>query len=406
MRRRTWALVRMCDVVFSHQVSLPSMIHDSDCDTELPHNIFDEEFGPETRVLPASRPITEPTPMAYMIAKVKLCIEQGNILQSTNRVGRQVPYDEILRFDSRLRDIVRELPPHLKMVPLEGSHDPVTLILARFNINILYHKIMCQLHRKYLPRARINPRYAHSRRSAIEGALETLQHLATLYRESGTSGRLRSIRWHVNSIATKDFMLPAMIVVLDLHYDNQANRSEERRNSEAAFFWTTEQRREMIECLETTRDIWSSLANTSMEAYKASKVLEIMLVKIKSPAGAAAGDGLVDGVDEARPADVFAGFNAAEMRLEHTAAMTLGLLSGSMSPDQGSGFGSLGSGITGTTPLPFSSMDISLATGALPPLGTDFGGDFGINNPQSPFSSMFNLGGAGADLSNFDWVSS
>src|SRR5262245_43003252 len=115
MRRRTWALVRMSDVIFSHQVSLPSMINDHDCDTQLPTNIFDDEFGPEIDVLPPSRPSSEPTPIAYMIFKAKLCAELGNILHATNRVRHPVSYDEILRFDGRLREVMGELPPHLKL---------------------------------------------------------------------------------------------------------------------------------------------------------------------------------------------------------------------------------------------------------------------------------------------------
>src|SRR3569833_3465765 len=209
MRRRTCALVRMSDVMISHQVSLPNMIYDHDCDTELPHNIFDEEFGPDTKVLPPSRPGSEPTPISYMIAMVKLCLELGNILQATNRVGKQVPYDEILRFDARLRDVKAELPPHLKMQPLEGSHDPLTLIIARFNIDILAQKIMCLLHRKYLARARQHPRYAHSRRSAIEASLEPLRHLQVLHRESQNSVRLRSIKLYVVSIAAGGGRRPA-----------------------------------------------------------------------------------------------------------------------------------------------------------------------------------------------------
>ena len=91
MRRRTWALIRLSDVIFSHQVSLPSMIYGHDCDTQLPHNLFDEEFGPDTKVLPPSRPNAEPTPISYMISKVKLCLELGSILQATGRVRDHVP---------------------------------------------------------------------------------------------------------------------------------------------------------------------------------------------------------------------------------------------------------------------------------------------------------------------------
>ncbi|KAG7145294.1 Trichosetin biosynthesis cluster transcription factor TF23 like protein [Verticillium longisporum] len=142
MRRRVWATVRMSDIFMSQHVALPAMIHDQDCDTELPSNVFDEDFGPETEIMPPPRPSTEPTPIAYALAKCRLGLELGNIIQVTGRVGRQVHYEEILRFDARLQGIMEELPPHLKMTPLEGSQDPVSLLMARFSIDILYQKIL------------------------------------------------------------------------------------------------------------------------------------------------------------------------------------------------------------------------------------------------------------------------
>ncbi len=276
MRRRTWALVRMCDVMFSHQVSLPSMIYDHDCDTQLPLNIFDEEFGPNTKVLPPSRPNSEATPISYMIIKVKLCLELGNILQATNRVGKPISYDDILRFDKRLREVKSDLPSHLKLQPLEGSQDPLTLIIARFNIDILYQKIMCILHRKYLSRAKVNTRYAYSRRSAIEASMATLHHLQTLNKESQATGRLRSIKWYVASIATKDFLLPAMLVALEVRHDTVA----ETQGREEDSFWTREQRTEMVNMLHSTKEIWRPLADGSMEAYKAYNILIVVLEKI------------------------------------------------------------------------------------------------------------------------------
>ncbi|KAJ0355094.1 hypothetical protein KNSL1_000813 [Colletotrichum chrysophilum] len=361
----------------------------------MPNNIFDEEFGPETKVLPPSRPKTEPTPIAYMIAKSKLCIEMGDILQATNRVGRQVPYDEILRFDARLRQIDQELPPHLKVAPLEGSHDPVTLIIARYNINVLYLKIICLLHKKYVPRARQNPRYAYSRRSAVEAALETLRHLVTLDRESQANGRLRSLRWFVNSIATKDFLLSAMLVALDLHFDRVAETSNDRRASESAMFWTPEQRMEMLSNLEITKGIWQGLADTSMEAFKATKVLDIMLEKIKNPNPGA------DGAD-AMKGEQFSSFDSSpEMQTEHNAAMTLGMLSGGMTPNTAAAIES-----TMQAQNTFGGMDFGVA---LPLTGTGMtpsysgGGDFGMNGVGSPLSMFTNLEAGGDFPANFDW---
>ncbi|KAK4188341.1 fungal-specific transcription factor domain-containing protein [Podospora australis] len=407
MRRRTWALVRMTDVVFSHQVSLSSMmINEHDCDTELPHNIFDEEFGPDTKVLPPSRPNSEPTPISYMIAKVRLCLELGTILQITGRVKNQVHYDEILRYDAKLREIKAELPPHLKLQPLEGSHDPLTLIIARFNIDILYLKIMCLLHRKYLPRARNNPRYAHSRRSAIEASLETLRHLATLHRESQPNGKLQSIKWYVTSVATKDFLLPAMLIALDLHSDNETHKSGERQNSQSLYFWTREQRQEMIDSLELTIEIWKGLVDISMEAVKASKVLEVMLTTIKSSIRP-------DEPNSSPEVQMRTGFygmaDSGRLKPEHSAAMTLGLLSSGSTPGMASAFNTVQSP-GGTT---YGGLDLDLkgpgevAMGAESSSTLDFATDtLGMDGVQSPLSMFSSMANSGMDFGgNFDWDS-
>ncbi|KAI0125553.1 fungal-specific transcription factor domain-containing protein [Xylariales sp. AK1849] len=387
MRRRTWALIRMSDIMFSYQVSLPTMIYDHDTDTKLPHNIFDEEFGPDTKVLPHSRPITEPTPIAYMIGKTKLCIEFGNILQAVSRVGKQATYDEILCHDRKLREIVDELPPHLKMQPLEGSHDPVTLIIARFNMNILYQKIMCMLHRKHLIRARQNSRYAHSRRSAVEASLETLAHLRTIHRECQPTGRLRTMKWFVQA-TSKDTLLPTMLVVLDLHHDNLAAASGERQDSQTAYFWTPEQRAEMVSVLESVRDIWKSLAQESVEAYKAANILDIMLEKVKHPTSDP------PETDPTKQETLFGGFSSANLQPEHSAAMTLGMMSSGLTPN----YQSPG----GTNYPPLDGM----GTGLTPNFAAEAMPD--MNNAASPFSMFNTLGGIGSsDMAldqNFDWA--
>jgi hypothetical protein len=413
MRRRTWALVRMADIMFSHQVSLPSMISENDCDTEPPSNLFDEEFGPDTKVLPPSRPSAEPTPISYMISKIRLCFELGNILQATGRVKNQVNYDDILRFDARLRELREELPPHLKMQPLEGVHDPLTLIIARFNIDILYLKIMCILHRKYMSRSRHNPRYAHSRRSAIEASMETLKHLADLHRESEPNGRLRSIRWYVLSIATKDFILPAMLVILDLHYDSTAEGASGRRqDSQSQYFWTPQQRADMIRALEVTQSIWAGLAESSMEAMKACNILDLMLERIKrpqppAPANPAAAPG---GDVPLRTANLF---DSADLQPEHSAAMTLGMLSGGVSPNTAAAVAAFGASMQspGASSAFPNSMDLGLGGGEQNGLPDFASGIFGGVNPASPFSTMF--AAMGGEVSapmeftggNFDWVS-
>ena len=384
-------MVRMADIVFSHQVSLPSMVCDDDCDTKLPTNLYDDEFNQESKELPSPRPITEATPISYMIAKVKLCIELGNILKATNKVGKGIPYDEILRFDARLRQVMQELPPHLKLGSLAGSREPVTLLIARFNIDILYHKIMCLLHRKYIARARHNPRYAHSRRSAIESSLQAMEHLQTLHRESQDNGRLRTISWYVKSVATKEFIMPAMLIVLDLHYDNMSAQSGLPDDSDGAFQWSAEQRAKMMAALEDASVIWKSLAGGSMEAFKASKTIEIMLQKLRDPASSKFP--FSSGSDTLSTPSTGNGFDMPPPAMgQDISPMGFPDFSSGMSP------------FANTNSSAFMGMELSL-----PPTNmADFRSEgYSAVGAPSPMSMFTNIGatGAGSDpTTTFDWV--
>ncbi|KAH7369019.1 hypothetical protein B0T11DRAFT_338069 [Plectosphaerella cucumerina] len=389
MRRRTWALLRMLDVMTSHQVSLPSMIREDDCDTQPPSNIYDEEFGPDTQVMPLSRPVTEATPISYMIIKTQLIIELGNILRATNKVAGQPSYDTILQFDARLREIKRQIPPHLQMKAMDSSQDPVNLLISRFHIDILYQKITCILHRNFIERARHNSRYAHSRRTAINAALETLQHMATLHRETQPNGRLRSVKWLLGQIAVKDFGLAATLVLAELNRDNMAAASTDRRLAESATFWTPEQRLNMIGMLEITRDVWRGMADSSVEVNKAAKVLDIVLDKIRSP------DPPAESNIKVEPMQGYEGTD--DMQPEHSAAVTLGMLSGGLTPNTTAMLNNMQS----SNGINFGDVDFNMSggTGMTP----NFPLDLDMNNAQSPFSMFANSAGGGEMGNNFDW---
>jgi hypothetical protein len=349
-----------------------------------------------------------------MNAKYKLCIQLGIILQATGRVKNQVHYDEILRLDAKLRDIRAELPPHLRMQPLEGSSATLNLVMARVHLDVLYLKIMCLLHRKYIPRARHNPRYAHSRRTAIEASLEALRQLASVHRESQPNGRLHSVKWFFTSIATKDFLLPAMLIALDLHFDNVGQRSAVQQDAHSLYFWTRAQRQEMIDSLELTRNIWKGMADVSIEAVKASNTLEIMLTKIKSFGGA---DGPTSPVETPPGAEPAGARGSSEHQPERSATRTLGLLSdgvvsGPSAPFNGAQgpldttYGALninlGSGSTGLSPGMGSSTSTGIGNVAAPDFSNPM---LGFDGGQSPLTMFDNMASHNIDFStNFDWV--
>ncbi|TVY38920.1 Fusarisetin A cluster transcription factor [Lachnellula occidentalis] len=405
MRRRIWAFIRQLDTMFSFQLALPSMIRNTDADTVLPRNIFEDEFGPESKILPPARPFTEPTPISYMIMKAQISFEFGSILEEINAVtGKAISYDEILKRDNRLRELKNEMPPHLRLRPLEECmHDPATLLMQRFNIDILWQKTMCVLHRKYIARARQNPRYAHSRRACVDASMEVLRHQAKLHRESQPGGRLRSMKWFITSLTKHDYLLAAMIVCLDLHYDQVSETMVDRPPNYDRYFWTPIQRAEMFKALESSYEIWKGTAESSMEAYKASSVLGIMLEKLRCSKGPAP--------DGPTTAEVFAQFDEENLKPEHSAAMTLGMMSGGLTPNSAALFNSMAQSPGGTK---YGNMDMNMSdpssstgTGLTPNYQMDNTNPFAMmNSVASPFS-VFNNAGTGTGMmdvpANLDW---
>jgi hypothetical protein len=404
MRRRVWSFVRQADILFSFQLALPHMIRMGDCDVDLPRNIFDDEFGPESKELPAARPITEPTPLSYMLAKMELAFVFGEIVEQINSIsGRTAPYDEVMKYDNKLRQVQASMAPHMKIRPLEECiHDPATLLVQRLHIDILYQKAMCVLHRRYLARARQNPRYAHSRRACVEAAMEILRHQATLYRESQIGGRLRAMKWVLNSLTKHDLLLGAMIVCLDLHYDSTPDQQCD------PYFWTAEQRANMFRALETTQKIWKESAEISIEAYKASNIIAVMLEKLKNHGRAPPSNN----IESRTTNEVFASFDD-NMQPEHSAAMTLGMLSsGGLTPNTASLF-------NGTMPLTpggnkYSNIEMNMGdgvgnTGMTPNFGMDSTNPLNLNGAASPFSQVFGNMGSSQGMvdmpATLDWVS-
>lgn len=138
--------------------------------------------------------------------------------------------------------------------------------------------------------------------------MELLRYQAVLHQETRPNGRMRSMKWHMSSIASHDFLLAATIVCLDLYYSRQ---SIGNRNSGDMYAWGLDRQDEMIAALEQSKAIWTELKDKSMDAYKASGVLGVMLDNIKATRQ-----------DQSNPM-----FNTDPQDEKQNAAMTLGLLS-------------------------------------------------------------------------------
>lgn len=135
MRRRVWAYLRQADLLFSFQLGMPSMLRPGDSDTDLPRNLFDEDFGPDSAEIPESRPIEQPTPVSYMIAKSRLLMAFARVVEHTSLV-RNASYEVVLEIDAELRRARDLIPEHLRVRPFEQCViESADAILMRYYVS-------------------------------------------------------------------------------------------------------------------------------------------------------------------------------------------------------------------------------------------------------------------------------
>ncbi|UKZ61401.1 uncharacterized protein TrAtP1_002666 [Trichoderma atroviride] len=274
MRRRVWALIWQADNLISFQVGLPKTIPDLQCDTGLPHNLLDEDFDETTKALPSPRPMVERTPVTYAIVKSKLMSVFGRIAQRSYS-ATDTKHEDVAQLDEQLQIAHNSLPAFLRIRTMNMSiMDPADLIMQRYNLELLYQKARCVLHRRYLVICRSDLRYAYSRWSCVDAATQILRHQNDIYHETQPGGQLHRDRWFVTSLTSHDFLLAAMILCLELSSKTEQDSGNAHLNSDSSTF---EGRQGLLRALETSYSIWIAFTEVSPEARKASKALEVML---------------------------------------------------------------------------------------------------------------------------------
>lgn len=142
----------------------------------------------------------------------------------------------------------------------------------------IYHKAQCVLHRPFLNRARDNPRYIPSRRACIESSLELLKYQVMQHAESLPGGLLQGRQWYNSSLSSHDFLLAGTILAVDLFHDLQIRASG--RDPATSYGWGLNRHEESIAALQRSRDIWNELKDQSLEAWKASVIIGLLLEKL------------------------------------------------------------------------------------------------------------------------------
>ncbi|KAI9687720.1 MAG: hypothetical protein M1822_001800 [Bathelium mastoideum] len=278
MRRRIWHLLTQLDVLISFQQGLPSMIRALPSDISPPHNLRDSDFDANTKVPPTPRPLSEMTPVSYSIAKWRICAVFAEACETSHAVTPPT-YGEVLDLDKRMREAYGLIPPALRVRPMDQSvTDTPEAIMCRFNLELLYLKSQCVLHRRYLNERQTDTRHTYSRKTCLEAAVECLKYHETIHEAVQPGGRLERFRWYMSSITSHNFLLAAMILCLELTFYHEADATAASVMRDQ-LSWNQE---EAIALLQKSYSIWKQVSGLSKDAAKACSILGVLLKKVKA----------------------------------------------------------------------------------------------------------------------------
>ncbi|KAI9762568.1 MAG: hypothetical protein M4579_000371 [Chaenotheca gracillima] len=284
MRRRLWAVIAQLDVLVCFQMGLPRKIREDISDTLPPRNLVDDDLDPQMLALPPSRPETELTRVSYTIGKLRLASAFGVIADRAEST-QPLQYELVKSMDGALTDAYLRIPPHLQVRSMDQSTlDKPDLIMQRFNLELLYQKARCVLHRPYLKESRFDVQYRYSQNACMSAALKLLEAQSTIFRQIKPGGLLHRDRWFISSLTTHDFILAAMIICMHLHYQMNESSSPISWDAYDRINAATEcpaSRETLTQALETSYCIWAEHKAQSSEAQKAYDVLSYILGKIK-----------------------------------------------------------------------------------------------------------------------------
>jgi hypothetical protein len=284
LRRRLWITLYQMDFFTSTQVGLPRIIKDSQCDTRPPAHLLDHDIGFEHDEIPPERPLTEPTPLLYIIQRNAIIKVAAEIYDATEAGPPSLATSAAL--NAKLERAVDAIPASLKYTSLETSlaDNPIT-ILHQMVLDILIHKAVYLLHRRRFVKGAARGESAESNNLCIEAALAILGHQQRIVEETQPGGLMFGIRWKVASSLNHEFMQATMILCLVLGRLNEGHVGTTNSNA-------PHRRGEILEALTLVRNLWEKIADRSLEAKKAANAIATVLQQDLNKSSAPTSDAL------------------------------------------------------------------------------------------------------------------
>lgn len=152
MRRRIWATIMELELQCSIDTGLQSSLCGFYFDAQPPCNIPDDGFSPESRQIPAARPIEHFTHASYLTISLQSLSLRVHLMQLLSNPTTDLQYADVLHYDNQLTSLLSSLPKW------EDPRAAVSLTL----LDLQLRQFLLILHRPYAKLASSNPRFSYS----------------------------------------------------------------------------------------------------------------------------------------------------------------------------------------------------------------------------------------------------
>ncbi|KAF2717586.1 hypothetical protein K431DRAFT_232806 [Polychaeton citri CBS 116435] len=239
----------------------------------IPRNITDDDLL--TQPADFTRPITEPTQMAYYLQRIKIAEVCRTVVDWTwdgpiSRDPAEIDYDVIKSLDTRFKKVLDELPVFLKLDPeSRDSSEEIDraypyLAMQRSVVNLMLGARRCKLHLPFLGLVPQDEKYQFSREICLQSARHILHIRKLIGREYARTSDGQTKYFG----ALHHLFFAAIVLVMDLCVNKNSDMSEEQRIAEV---------RDGCRLLEDAKEK-SALANVFLESL--TSVLKKHDVKI------------------------------------------------------------------------------------------------------------------------------
>ncbi len=187
----------------------------------------------------------------------------------------------------RLLAARESMSPRMKMTRFSSSVTATPyLMIRRYNLELLFQKSFCLLHRQHMTKSYQDPTYNFSRRTCLEAAMTILQYQADIRRELHSGDAFHRSKWLATSLEQLDFLMASIIICLGL--SSQARRQSSQAHENGEHGVSPYNQLQLLEALRSAHDFLDELKNISKDCQKAYNVISTMLQKFSSDGGSQA----------------------------------------------------------------------------------------------------------------------